>query len=366
MIFDVGYSHWLLCRAVGGQHYDLGAGRIDALAFQPLADIDEATERRWAAEWIEMLLQLQGVAVTPQHRLRIVRALDLVAGELRPFRTLTEFIVQLQDRELATALRPYTVEGPYGRLLDADTEALGPGRYQVFELKHLLEMDDKIVVPMLWYLFHRVDRQLDGSPTIIDIEEGWAAFLRTTFENRLRQWLLTKRKDNAAILFVAHSLAQLDAVRAKQVIIESCPTRILLPNAEAARAVNVPLYRELGLNDREIALLAAAAPKRDYYIASPLGRRLITLDVGPIALAFLGAPPGMTLDAMRPAVEALIATHGDDWPAAWLDRLGLARPTDACVAPPDDAAGEASPIRTPRTSPSPEDALHVTDERYTL
>ncbi|MBX6330902.1 MAG: hypothetical protein IRY91_03540, partial [Gemmatimonadaceae bacterium] len=95
-------------------------------------------------------------------------------------------------------------------------------------------------------------------------------------------------------------------------------------------------------------------------------RRLITLDVGPIALAFLGAPPGMTLDAMRPAVEALIATHGDDWPAAWLDRLGLARPTDACVAPPDDAAGEASPIRTPRTSPSPEDALHVTDERYTL
>jgi type IV secretion system protein VirB4 len=143
-VFDVGYSHWLLCQAAGGQHYDIGAGRVDALAFQPLADVDVSSERAWAASWLEMLFELQGVTVTPPQRLRIDRALQLLAGQLRPFRTLTEFTLQLQDRVLADALRPYTVGGTYGRLLDASEDAVAEGRYQVFELRHLLDLDDRI------------------------------------------------------------------------------------------------------------------------------------------------------------------------------------------------------------------------------
>lgn len=333
-VFDVGYSHWLLARAAEAQHYDIGAGRLDAIAFQPLADIDDEGERAWAASWLEILLDLQGVTVTPGRRARLNHALVLVAGEPRPYRTLTELTVQLQDGDLAAALKPYTVGGTYGRLLDAEADAVGNGCYQVFELRHVMDMDDKVLVPVLLYLFRRVERQLNGRPALIVIEELWAPLMRTAFANRIKQWLLTLRKQNAAVMLVAHSLAQFDAVAAKQVLIESCPTKVLLPNAEAGSTANLHLYRDLGLNDREIALVARAVPKRDYYLTSPVGSRMVTLDLGAVARAFLGTPEGVTIEAMRTMVDELVAREGDQWPTAWLAQLGIASlPSMASVMP---------------------------------
>lgn len=110
-VFDVGYSIWTLSLAAGAKHYDLAAGRPDALRFQPLASLDQPTERAWAAEWLETVVALQGVTVTPPLRARIDRALELVARNEPAHRTLTEITVQLQHEELAAALRPYTVMG---------------------------------------------------------------------------------------------------------------------------------------------------------------------------------------------------------------------------------------------------------------
>ena len=348
VVFDVGYSHWLLSRAVGGSHYDIGTGperrdrhashdRPEAVGLQPLADVDQASERAWAATWLETLLEFQGVDITPQRRLRIDHALSLLAEQLQPFRTLTELTVHLQEPELVAALKPYTVAGPFGRLLDATSDAITARErsdsspvdteYYVFELRHLMDMDDKVLVPVLLYLFRRVERQLDGRPTLIVIEELWAPLMRTVFANRIKQWLLTLRKQNAAVMLVAHTPAQLDVVAGKQILIESCPTRILLPNSDAASSANAPLYRDLGLNDHEIATLARAVPKRDYYLKSPLGSRLVRLELGPTALAFLSTPDGLTADGLRPEVEALAERHGHHWPGEWLSRLGIQPPS---------------------------------------
>lgn len=348
-VFDVGYSHWLLTQAVGGEHYDIGArrttreekegkegkgslgGTSTAPALQPLADVDRPDIRAWAADWLEVLLTMQGVAMSPQRRLRIDRALALLGAEPREFRTLTELTVQIQDAELAAAIKPYTVGGVYGRMLDASADGVsdaGTGkpvhgvRHQVFELKHLMDMDDRVLVPVLLYLFHRVERQLDGRPTLMVIEELWAPLMRSVFANRIKQWLLTLRKQNAAVMLVAHTPAQLDAIPAKQALVESCPTRVLLPNPEAANSANLRLYRDLGLNDREIEIVATATPKRDYYVKSPLGSRLVRLELGPVALAFLSTPDGVSLDVLRSTVETFATLHGDAWPNEWLRHLG--------------------------------------------
>ena len=344
-VFDVGGSHWLLARACGGQHYDVGvSGRAvldddrsdrhrheerpvtpgsTAVALQPLADADQPAEHAWAAEWLEILIELQGLTITPARRLRIDRALTLVGAQPRAFRTLTEFTVQVQDRELVDALKPYTLGGTYGSVLDASEDGVRTGTYQVFELKQLMDMDDRILVPTLLYLFRRVERQLDGSPALIVIEELWAPLMRTVFADRIKQWLLTLRKQNAVVVLVAHSLVQLEQVPGKQVILESCSTKVLLPNPEAANGANARLYSDLGLNEREIAMIRDATPKREYYLKSPLGSRMLTLGLGPLALAFLGTPEGSTIEVMRPRIERLSAEHGDRWPAVWLEQLGV-------------------------------------------
>ncbi len=322
-VFDVGYSMWALAQAAGARHYDLAAGRVDVLCFQPLARIDDAGERAWAADWLEVVFGLQGVSVTPPLRARIDRALELVARNDPPHRTLIELTVQLQDETLAIALRPYTLAGNYGQLLDATSDALAGGRFQVFEMKHLLALDDRIALPVLLYLFRRIEQRLDGSPTLLVIDEAWMALMHSLFGARVNQWLLQLRKQNAAVVLATQSPAQLAQLAHRHTIVDSCATKIYLPNPDAGTPAQAPLYRDLGLNDREIAILAHAVPKRHYYLKSSRGSRLFELGLGPLALSFLAAEPGASMEDTRRHLESLMAAQGRDWPAAWLEARGL-------------------------------------------
>jgi len=322
-VFDVGYSMWTLAKAAGAAHYDLAAGRPDSLRFQPLAQVSRASERAWAAEWLETLLALQGVNLTSMLRVKLERAIELVAGNELPHRTLTELTVQLQDETLAAALRPYTVGGNYGQLLDATSDDLEEGRFQVFEMKHLLALDDRVAIPVLLYLFHRIEQRLDGRPTLIEIDEAWMALMHSLFGARVNQWLLTLRKQNAAVVLATQSPSQLTQLANRDTVVDSCPTRIYLPNPDAGTRAQEGLYRDLGLNDREIAIIASGRAKHDYYLKSTAGSRMFELGLGPAALAFLAPPAGQSLEATRRHLDGLIASHGQDWPAVWLEERGL-------------------------------------------
>jgi type IV secretion system protein TrbE len=89
----------------------------------------------------------------------------------------------------------------------------------------------------------------------------------------LREWLKTLRKKNASVIFATQSLADIDGSAIAPAIIESCPTRILLPNDRAIEPQIMTIYRRFGLNDRQIEILARATPKRDYYCQSRRGNR---------------------------------------------------------------------------------------------
>ena len=109
---------------------------------------------------------------------------------------------------------------------------------------------------------------------------------------------------------------------------ESCPTKIFLPNAEAA-TLGTPEYpgpaahyQAFGLNETQIATIQSATPKRHYYVVSPDGCRLIDLQLGPIALAFVAA--GSKEQIAR--VNSLVDAHGEDWPRVWLRENGLPTP----------------------------------------
>ena len=346
--FDVGYSHYVSGRAMGAAHYDL-AGPLAAanpVQMQPLRDVHLPEVRTWAADWVEQLVELQGQALTPEERGRLTHAIALLAENPPEGRTLTALLVNLGTERLRALVRPYTLEGAYGALFDADRDSFAatggrggggegggaPGvRHQVVELSHLVGMSDRVLVPALTYLFRRVEEGLDGSPTLIVIEEAWAALMHGRFADRLRQWLLTLRKRNASVVVVAHSPAQLSdpAVKNAQLIVESCPTRIFLPNPDAVEPDTAALYQWLGLNRAEVARLARARKKRDYYVRSPSGARMFDLALSPVELAFLTALPGRSADETVREAAALAAERAATWPADWLRLAGLPEEADA-------------------------------------
>src|SRR5206468_8608543 len=103
-------------------------------------------------------------------------------------------------------------------------------------------------------------------------------------------------------------------------LIESCPTRLFLPNERAIEPQIMAVYRQFGLNDRQIEIIARATPKRDYYCQSRRGNRLFELGLGEAALAFTAASSKTDQAAIA---EVLAESGHDDFAAAWLRRKGL-------------------------------------------
>ena len=314
--FDKGYSSFALVNACGGTYYDIG-GEHTNLAFCPLKNIDTPADQAWAAEWIEIMLALQGVSVTPSMRQMVYEAIMRLTRS--PRRTLTEFVAELQDDTLRQALSHYTLAGPMGALLDAEEDSLVDGAFQSFEMEHLMNMGEKNIVPVLLYLFRQVEARMDGRPTMVALDECWLMLAHPLFREKIREWLKTWRKKNALVFLATQELADVMNSPIRDVILASCPTKILLPNPEANEASSRPMYELIGLNDREIQLLAHATVKRDYYYKSPLGRRIFTFGFGPVALSFVGASSPEDIRAIRKLIE----THGENWPAHWLDSRGL-------------------------------------------
>ena len=314
--FDFGGSIRAAALAMAGDWQDLGGalhGGQGGVALQPLARIDEASERSWAAEWLGALLAGEGIAIDPAAKEHLWSALQSLATAPVSERTLTGLAVLLQSYPLKQALAPYCIGGPWGRLLDADEEKLGVARVQAFETEGLAGAASAGAV--LSYLFHRVAGRLDGSPTLIIIDEGWLVLDSPAFAAQLREWLKTLRKKNASVVFATQSLADIETSSIAPAIIESCPTRIFLPNERAAEPQIARIYERFGLNDRQIEIVSRSTPKRDYYCQTRLGNRLFELGLGEVALAFTAA--SAKADQIR--IGELYAEHGGaGFAAAWL------------------------------------------------
>ncbi len=315
--FDFGGSIRAAALAMGGDWHDLGGGLTEgsdtSVSLQPLARIHDTYERAWAADWIAAILTREGIKITPEVKEHIWTTLTSLGTAPVEERTITGLAVLLQSNDLKQALHPYSVGGPYGRLLDAETEHLGSADVQAFEIEGLVGTGAAPAV--LAYLFHRIGDRLDGRPTLLIIDEGWLALDDEGFAGQLREWLKTLRKKNASVIFATQSLSDIDGSDIAPAIIESCPTRLLLPNERAIEPQITAIYRRFGLNDRQIELVARATPKRDYYCQSRRGNRLFELGLSEVGIALCAA----SSKTDQTLIANLVAEHGrEGFLAAWL------------------------------------------------
>jgi len=328
-VFDKGWSARAAVLAMGGVHHELGASGGGALAFQPLRRIDEAAARSWAAEWLAGLLEHEKVPVTPEVKEALWSALLSLASAPPEERTLTGLSLLLQSNRLRSAFQPYTLEGPFGALLDAAEDKLALADVHCFETETLMARPGA-AAPVLSYLFHRLEERFDGSPTLLLLDEAWLFLDNPLFAARIREWLKVLRKKNVAVVFATQSLADISTSSIAPAIIESCPQRIFLPNDRAIEPQARAAYESFGLNARQIALIARAAPKREYYLQSNRGNRLFDLALGTIALSLCGASDPASQRLIDRLLEAygsanflarFLEARGLDWAAALVSRF---------------------------------------------
>ena len=316
VVFDKGKSIKALTLGVGGVWRELGFGSMSG--FRPLETLGgegaiPQGERVWIAEWITDICRLNRVEPTAQQRRIITEAVADIAGPGRS-RNMMDLQVAIQDQSLKDVLGRYCGDGDYAQLYDdlgGDDHDFGAD-FICYEAEELHEMKTEAVLPLLFFIFRTIERAATGDPTLILLDEAWSLLAHAVFADKIREWLKTMRKRNVAVVMATQSLS--DAIKSNllDVLIESCPTAIYGANPEAEGPAKEH-YEMLGLAPSDIHIISRLRGKRQYYVATGQGRRVVDMMLGPEELRWAGVSDPTTLATL----DALRQAHPDDWRSQW-------------------------------------------------
>jgi len=305
IVFDKGRSCRQCCLASGGLFYEPAAESAAGISFQPLRDLETDRDLMDAIDFIEACVTVNGYAVPPPMRAAIKESLEQMREIPRHRRTLTSFLQysNYQDPDtnkpvLKDMLGDYFWNGgKYGKIFDARDSGLSlDTRFLAIEMEALMNRGENCVVPALVYLFNLVEKKFDGRLTLLVLDEAWLFLKNETFADKIAEWLKVLRKKNVYVVFATQDVADVANSPLKTTISQQCLTKIYLADPTATTNIMLGVYREFGLTDSEISLIASARMKRDYFYTSPAGRRLFQLDLGPLTLALAGSPDHGILD----------------------------------------------------------------------
>jgi type IV secretion system protein VirB4 len=264
-----------------GKHLDLGREHV---RINPLLELEDEGDLTWAAQWIESLIASKGYRVTSEDTKYIWLAVEGVSKLPVGTRKLASIAFQL-PRHLVAELDPWINDGPLASFFDHKEDEFTLSDHTTMEMGEIMQQP-AAARAFLDYAFHRIQKLLDGRPTLIYIEEAWFMLEDEHFVRRLNNWLRTLAKRNAIIGMATQSLMELSNSSIFSVIVDSIPTKIYLPNKDALQQRH--LYRDkLGLNEGQIDLIAGAIQKRDYILINRNTTRVLESVFTPAAMAVI-------------------------------------------------------------------------------
>ena len=312
--FDKKRGLYTATRCLGGTFIELSPeNEEDRLC--PLASIDTDAERAWALKYVSFLLELNGLEVLPEMQKDIRQAIHLLSRS-QGSRSLTALYMACGLPAVKGALQFYL-----DTILNGDHDGLRLSRLVTFEMHRLYALDQKIMNGTLFYIFERIRRRLRSDvPTFMFVDEFREALSHPIAAKAFKDYLFEGRALNMAVWLVIQELSETLASPLAGAVLEQRATTICLPNVQA-RFAGRSNYEALGCSEMDCLSIADATPKRDYYVMNADGKRMISLELGPVMLALLQSG-----DADRAALDLLIQRYGRPRAAVeWLRRKGLSK-----------------------------------------
>jgi type IV secretion system protein VirB4 len=314
--FDKDRGAEIFIRAIGGRYDVLRPGEPTGL--NPLLLPETAANRAFLVDWLGRLLSVDGEQLSAEDRALIADAVDanfLQPPDHRRLRYLCELFLGVRRPsagDLAARLRAWCDSGEHAWLfdnaedkIDFSLDAFG------FDMTRML--DTPITrTPAMMYLFHLIEQQLDGSPTIIVVDEGWKALDDEVFVRRLKDWEKTIRKRNGVIGFCTQSASDALESRISSAIIEQAATQIFLPNPKARVEDYVGGF---GLTEHEFDLVRTLPDTSRCFLVKQADHSVVArLDLSGLS-GDLKVLAGTERSVRR--LDAIRDKLGDD-PSAWL------------------------------------------------
>lgn len=262
--FDKDKGAEIFIRGLGGR-YTIIEPRTPC-NFNPLQLNDTPDNRTFLSDWLKELVSVNGEKVSAEN---IAHINDAISGNYklekkdRKLSNLVAFLGLEIGESLASRIKMWHSDGSHAALFDNTEDKLDLESVPVygFEMGNLLK-DKAALGPVLLYLFHRINISLDGSPTMIVLDEAWALIDNPVFGPRIKDWLKVLRKLNTFVIFATQSVEDASKSAISDTLVQQTATQIFLPNQKATE-----VYRTVFmLTKREYILIKNTDPATRFFL----------------------------------------------------------------------------------------------------
>ncbi len=262
--FDKDRGAEIFIRAIRGRYMTPNAARISG--FNPFQLEDTSDNRNFLIEFMKSLV-MDGDKSLPAHE--IERINEAISGNYkldksqRRLRNIAPFMGLGGPGTLAGRLSMWHSGGSHAKLFDNEEDLIDFSSARCFGIEMAEVLKDKTSIgPVLLYLFHRIQSSLDGSPTMIVLDEAWALIGNPIFAPKIKDWLKVLRKLNTMVVFATQSVEDAAKSSISDTLVQQTSTQIFLPNLKATI-----LYREVFmLSEREFRLVKTTDPSTRFFL----------------------------------------------------------------------------------------------------
>jgi type IV secretion system protein VirB4 len=313
--FDKDRGAEIFIRALGGKYSVLEASKCSG--FNPLKLPDVPENRTFLIEWMTVLLTVNGEVITAEDMARIADAINgnyKLPFEKRVLRNIAPFLGMGGPSSLAGRLEMWHSENSHSKLFDNDDDIIDffSSFTFGFEMGEILK-DKKSISPVLLYLFHRIQSSLDGTPTMIILDEAWALIDNPVFAPKIKDWLKVFRKLNAFVVFATQSVEDATKSSISDTLVQQTATQIYLPNLKATDTYKVAFM----LSEREFQLIKTTDPGTRYFLVKQdqggVIARIDMVGMGDVIRVLSGRAETVIL------LDEIIKEVGSEDPEDWIE-----------------------------------------------
>jgi type IV secretion system protein VirB4 len=234
--------------------------------FNPLQLPDNGENRTFLLDWLKTLVTSNGETLDAEDIKLLTQAIEgnyRLDRRDRKLANIVPFLGMDGPGTMASRIGMWHSKGSHARIFDNDTDGidLNLSRIFGFEMAELLK-DPVSLAPVLLYIFHRINISLDGSRTMIVLDEAWALIDNKVFAPKIKDWLKVLRKLNTFVIFATQSVEDATKSQISDTLVQQTATQIFLPNLKATE-----VYRSaFMLSQREYTLIKTTDPASRYFL----------------------------------------------------------------------------------------------------
>ncbi|WP_308642743.1 DUF87 domain-containing protein [Mesorhizobium sp. GbtcB19] len=305
ILFDKDNGFEMAVRAMGGRYSAVRMG--EETGFNPMRAEADTRGAAWLTDWLTALADHDGGRLTPVQIQALNDAVQANTTADTRLQNFEQFRGQLRatddDGDLYNRLGRWDETGQFGWLFGG--KGVDPlafdNHFTAFDLTEIFDND---VVRTAWlsYVFRRIERLVeDEHPTLLVLDEAWKLLDDPYFQTRLKDWMLTMRKKNVAVILLTQRVSHIKNSAAGDAILESAVTRLVYPSSFNTEAELAPLH----LSPTESAFLQI----------SNVDNHLVLLKSGTDSVVL-----DFDLGALGKGIDVLGGGRGEKAPLGWRER----------------------------------------------